>query len=121
MVYKISCTSCNHVIEESDSDKEVPNYIGLTRSSIHARMLAHLDGQKRKRTNNPLHRHDVSNHEGIPQRYKCVPIASEKKIVRLYCNEALQIEQQDRQQSMNDRMECGRGELVRITATRVNS
>ena len=30
------------MIEETVSEKELPNYIGLTRSSIHARMLLEL-------------------------------------------------------------------------------
>ena len=46
-------------------------------------------------------------------------VAPEKKIVRLHCNEALNIEKQDPSFSMNDRMEGGRGGLVRISATRV--
>ena len=119
MIYRISCISCNQMIAESDSEKEPPNYIGLTRTSIHATMMSHLDGQKRMRANNPLYRHDISCHNGITQKYVCIPVASERKIVRLNCNEALHIEKQDRAQSMNDRMECGRGGLVRITATRV--
>ena len=68
---------------------------------------------------NPLHRHDVAEHNGQQQAYKCIPVASEKKIVRLHINEALHIENQDRTASLNDKMECGRGGLGRITATRV--
>ena len=84
-------------------------------------MSDHLDGQKRKSNSNPLYRHDTAQHGGYPQQYTCVPIASEKKIVRLNINEALHIERQDRVTSINDKMECGRGGLIRISATRVNN
>ena len=95
--------------------------IGLTRSSIHARMLDHLKGQKSKSMGNPLYRHDLQVHDGIAQQYVCTPIVSEKKIVRLHVNEALHIEKQNREASLNDKMECGRGGIVRITATRVTN
>ena len=121
MIYKISCKSCDKVIEESNSNSESPNYIGLTRASLHARMSSHLDGQRRSLSGNPLHRHDLENHNGQKQVYICKPVASEKKIVRLYMNEALRIEKQDRSASINDKMECGRGGLVRISATRVTN
>ena len=42
MIYKITCTSCDSVIEDSNDSKESPNYIGLTRSSLHARMSSSL-------------------------------------------------------------------------------
>ena len=84
-------------------------------------MQGDLDGQKAKSIGNPLHRHDHDHHNGHKQVYSCKPVASEKKIVRLYMNEALRIEKQDRSASMNDKMECGRGGLVRISATRVTN
>ena len=117
MIYKISCKTCNEII----SDKESPNYIGMTRSSLHARMKSHIEGQNRQMSGNPLHRHDVESHGGVKQIYTCKAIASERKIVRLCMNEALHIERQDRSASINDKMECGRGGLVRISATRVTS
>ena len=103
----------------SELEKEPPTYIGLTRSTIHARMLDHLKGQRMRSSGNPLHRHDLKAHNGQQQQYVCIPIASEKKIVRLNINEALHIEKQQREASLNDKMECGRGGIVRITATRV--
>ena len=68
---------------------------------------------------NPLHCYDVTNHNGQQQAYTRIPIASEKKIVRLNINEALHIEKQDRTTCLNNKMEYRRGGLVRITATRV--
>ena len=103
----------------SELEKEPPNYIGLTWSTIHARMLDDLKGQKMRSSGNPLHRHDLKSHNGQQQQYVCIPIASEKKIVRLNVNEAHHIEKQNREASLNDKMECGRGGLVGITATRV--
>ena len=121
-IYKITCIQCNLIIvNSSDAEKESPNYIGLTRSSIHARMLDHLKGQKSKSMGNPLYRHDLQVHDGITQQYVCTPVVSEKKIVRLHVNEALHIEKQNREASLNDKMECGRGGIVRITATRVTN
>ena len=119
-VYRISCVSCNSEIND-EPETESPNYVGKTRSSLHARMSDHIDGQRRKASGIPLHRHDSTHHEGQPQIYTCIPVASERKIVRLNINEALHIEKQNRMASINDKMECGRGGLIRISATRVTS
>ena len=83
-------------------------------------MLSHLDGQRRKKGNNPLYRHDRDIHNGVPQSYVTSIEASEKKIVKLHCNEALRIERQDPVFRMNERNEGGRGGIVRITASRVS-
>ena len=101
MIYQISCKTCNEII----SDKESPNYIGMTRSSLHARMKSHLEGQRRHMSGNPLHRHDVDSHNGVKQIYTCKSVASERKIVRLCMNEALRIEKQDRSASINDKID----------------
>ena len=79
------------MIDNNIMNRESPNYIGLTRSSIHARMNAHLEGQRRHMSSNPLYRHDVHCHDGVKQVYTWKPIAAKKKIVRLYMNKALQI------------------------------
>ena len=42
----------------------------MTMTSVHCRMVDHLAGQKAKRECNPLHRHDLNDHGGNPQRYK---------------------------------------------------
>ena len=103
----------------SDDESESHNYIGLTRASVHSRMQSHLSGQRRKKSNNPLFRHDRDHHGSIPQKYRTQIIATESKIVRLNINEALRIEKQNPQYRINDRMEGGRGGIVRISATRV--
>ena len=71
--------------------------------------------------NNPLYRHDRDHHSGVPQKYQTMIVAVESKIVKLHCNEALRIEKQNPEFKINDRMEGGRGGVVRITATRVTS
>ena len=106
-------------LSEKYKEKELPNYNGLIRTSIHARILDHLKGQKRQYTGNLLHGYNVSERNGHHQQYICIPIASEMKIIRLNVNEELHIEKQDRTASLNNKMECRRGGLVRITATRV--
>ena len=44
-VYKITCIECNSVIDDTMPDKDSPNYVGKTRTSIPARMSDHLDRQ----------------------------------------------------------------------------
>ena len=44
-------------------------YVGMTRNSVHARMLDHLKGQKSKLSSNPLFRHDRDIHSGDSQSY----------------------------------------------------
>ena len=115
VVYKITCRTCLEIIITEDTH----NYIGLTRTTVHQRMLGHLRSQAKRQSHSPLHRHDTEHHGGNPQLYSTSIVASEKKIIRLYCNEALQIEKQDNKYSMNERNEGGRGGVVIISATRV--
>ena len=51
VIYKIECRTC---IDIAEDPSKTYNYIGLTRSSLHSRMLSHLDGQRRKKGNNSL-------------------------------------------------------------------
>ena len=73
-VYKIQCEACNEVIDgdKTVSKKEAesikPTYVGCTRTSLHNRMMSHLKSQRSKQLSNPLHRHDLSHHEGIVQK-----------------------------------------------------
>ena len=98
-----------------------PSYIGLTRTTVHNRMNAHLQSRKNKNNSSPMWRHDREAHEGNPQEYSCLVVGHEKKIVRLYNREALEIESLTGEQKLNDREECGRGGIVRITAHRHTS
>ena len=83
-------------------------------------MMSHLDGQRLRKSNNPLWRHDRDQHNGIPQNYVTTIEASERKIVKLHCNEALRIERQDPTLRLNERQEGGRGGNVPISASRVS-
>ena len=44
IIYKINCVECNKQISDSETD----HYIGMTRTTVHARMLGHLKDQKSK-------------------------------------------------------------------------
>ena len=115
-MYRIECET---YISTSQNPRNVYNYIGMTRSSLHSRMLDHLKGQKGKKNTSPLYRHDRDCHNGEPQKYVTTVDASEKKILKLHCNEALRIEKQDPALRINERQEGGRGLIVRIAASRV--
>ena len=110
--------------EEKDCNKDPGgqlryNYIGMTSTSVHARMLGHLDGQKAKSSSNPLHRHDMEVHSGDPQVYSTRIIRKERTLLPLSLTEALYIEKQSPGTSLNGREEGGRGSIVRLQATRV--
>ena len=90
----------------------------MTRTSAHWRAHNHLQGQKSKSGNNPLHRHDVSDHNGEVQKYVMRILRTEKNLLPLAVSEGLYIEKQAPGSSFNDRNEYGRGALVRLTASR---
>ena len=90
----------------------------MTMTSAHCRMVDHLGGQRAKRENNPLDRHDREKHEGEPQNYITRLVGSEQRILPLTILEALYIEAQVPGTTMNDRNEYGRGQIVRISASR---
>ena len=75
----------------ADNDSKVHNYNGMTRTSLHNRMQGRLTGRRRKSRNNPLYRHDTDVHSGELQNYFASIVATDSKIVQLYCNEALRI------------------------------
>ena len=78
VVYEITCNSCMEPINTApdiDERSRDPGnqgryqYVGMTRNSVHARMLDHLKGQKSKLSSNPLFRHDRDIHSGDSQSY----------------------------------------------------
>ena len=101
-------------------ESDTHNYVGLTRTTVHNRMEQHIKAQQQKLSSSAMYRHDCDVHNGVAQSYSTKIIAKEKRIVRLYCSEALHIERQDRQLSINVKMEGGRTNsgVVRIRATR---
>ena len=108
--YRIECIACNNDIEI-----ESKLYIGMTRTTLHNRMLSHLKTQQSKCNKSPLYRHDRDSHNGQKQKYVMYKIGSEKKIVRLACLEALEIEKQPSNLLLNERNERGRGGVVRFS------
>ena len=128
LIYNIKCSACYMTLltegldngrNNCDIEYDTPTYTGLTRNSIHARMVKHLELRNTGATSSPLHRHDRDHHKGVKQVYVADVVAKERKILRLYTLEALLIEKSNPTSSMNDRMEGGRGGIVRIRATRV--
>ena len=71
------------------------------RSSLHKRMLAHLKDQNAMSNKSPLFRLDMKCHGGVTQTYHRTILATEAKIVRLNCNEALRIKKQNPQFILN--------------------
>ena len=125
-LYEITCDNCQLPVDLSQDVRVIrepggqprPNYIGMTTTSLHNRMIGHINGQKYKNTSNPLYRHDRDGHNGTQQSYTTRLIAKEQKVLPLAVLEALYIEAQIPGSSLNDRNERGRGGLIRIHATR---
>ena len=115
VIYNIQCNTCNEQIEDYEE-----KYVGMTRTSVHNRMLSHLKDQKNKKMSSPMYRHDTCKHNGIPQKYSTTIVAAEKKIVKLSCLEGIMIEKVPDSLLLNERNEKGRGGIVRISATRVS-
>ena len=126
-IYEITCDDCKEPINldiEVDLRSRDPgqqnriNYIGMTRTSVHCRMLGHLKGQKAKSSANPLWRHDEKVHNGIFQKYTTRIMCKERNLLPLTIKEGLYIEKQIPNTTLNDRNEFGRGALIRLTAER---
>ena len=81
-------------------------------------MKDHLRGQKSRRENNPLNRHDRDKHQGVPQSYKMRVLGKEQRILPLSVLEGLYIDSQKPGTSLNEKNERGRGGLIRLVATR---
>ena len=123
-VYGIYCTK--YKMDLDPGLKENPtipggilssHYIGMTPTSIHARMLSHLQSHKNKSSNSVMHRHDVTEHNGEIQSYTAYCITTERKLLQLCLREAFLIEGKC-PSLINNRMEQGRGSLIRLTASR---
>ena len=90
----------------------------MTATSAHNRMLSHIQCHKSKSNSSIMHRHDVSDHNGEIQTYVMDHISTERRLLTLCMREALLIEGQDPKLSINDKMELGRGSIIRLAATR---
>ena len=126
-VYEITCNLCKEPVHQGGSqvqDSKDPgaqhryNYIGMTSTSVHCRMLGHLEGQRARSNSNPLHRHDKEVHQSEPQTYTTRIIRKERTLLPLSLTEALYIEKQSPGTSLNSKDEGGRGSIVRLRAIR---
>ena len=124
-IYCIMCLECK---AELDPDvNEDPNkiggiksshYLGMTNVSVHNRIRTHRVGHEREDNKNTLRKHDLEKHNGIRQEYKVVIVQKERSLLHLVMREALMIEGQSDEFSMNDKNEQGRGGIVRLHAAR---
>ena len=122
-LYVITCKTCEALVEntERDNPKEpggvkTPNYIGMTAGSLHARHKDHRDGHTARSKKNILVKHEMENHNGIPQEYSAKHIGREKGLLHLALKDAIMIESQVMGTSMNDRKEKGRSTgLIRVS------
>ena len=123
-IYEITCNACKEPINDQTNTRETrdpggqnrQHYIGMTMSSVHARMKDHLKDQKSKLKKSPMFRHDSEAHQGVPQMYTTRILARELSCFPLALTEGLYIESQVYGTSLNERNEQGRGALVRIRA-----
>ena len=65
-----------------------------------------------------MHRHDVLEHNWEVKEYTMDCVTTERRLLQLCMREALLIEGQDPKLSINNKMEQGRGSLIRISASR---
>ena len=91
----------------------------MTAGSLHARMNAHLTTQAAGDLGGPMARHDNEVHGGFPQMYQVCVVDRGRRLLMLATTEAMWIEKQHKEVSMNLRQEGGRGGIVRLTASRV--
>ena len=125
VIYIIRCMKCKEKLDLLvKEDPAVPSgvmsshYFGITATSIHNRMLSHLSDHRSKNKQSIMTRHDLDCHGGEVQRYMMDIVTSERHLLLLKMREALLIEGQDPGLSINDRMEQGRGAIIRLAATR---
>ena len=82
-----------------------PNYVGMTMSSVHARMKDHIKDQRSKIKKSPMYRHDVYVYQGIPQSYTTRILNRERLCFLLALTEGLYIERQKPGAILNNRNE----------------
>ena len=102
-IYEIMCSSCKLPVKQSElpvRETNLPggqsrfNYVGMTSTSLHCRMIAHRDGQRRKYQTNALYRHDREEHGGEMQKYSARILTRERTLLPLNIVEGLYIEKQ---------------------------
>ena len=75
VIYEITCNLCQQSVSNESKRSREPgkhegeNYIGMTMTSSHCRMVSHLSGQRTKSIKNPLWRYDKDAYDGQHQQY----------------------------------------------------
>ena len=93
------------------------HYIGMTPTSLHNRTLAHRSGHRRKDKGNALYQHDTEKHNSETQAYTARVISKAKDLLPLVMREAVLIEGQIKEVTINGKNEKGRA-LIRMVAAR---
>ena len=100
-IYEICCKACQDPVYQDQAQTKVTrepggqnrvNYVGMTSTSVHARMISHLKNQKAKLQSSPMWRHDMESHGGEHQEYETRILTREKTILSLAITEGLYIE-----------------------------
>ena len=127
-IYEICCKSCKDPVHQDQALGKITrdpggqdrvNYVGMTATSVHARMVSHLNDQRSKLQKSPMWRHDRDQHGGEHQEYETRILNREKTLLSLAITEGLYIEAQLPETSLNEKNEKGRGGIIRLTCERV--
>ena len=127
-IYEICCKSCKDPVHQDQAlgkttkdpgGQDRRNYIGMTNTSVHARMMSHLKDQKSRLQKSPMWRHDRDHHGGEHQEYETRILTREKTLLSLAITEGLYIEGQLPETSLNEKNEKGRGGIIRLTCERI--
>ena len=90
IIYEITCNACQVNVGERErcsrdpGGQEGKNYIGMTMTSSHCRMVSHLNGQRAKSSKSPLWRHDRDSHEGLHQHYTARVMDRDRSLTSKY-------------------------------------
>ena len=97
--YIINCSKCKiELIPMAEENPTVPggimssHYIGMTVTSIHNRMLSHLQSHRSKSRKSVMYRHDMDEHNSEVQIYTTDYITTAKRFLRLCMRKELFIE-----------------------------
>ena len=124
-VYIITCNGCLETVTNGPVSRVMPrpteaggegrpNYIGMSGTSLHARAKSHMMAVAANNMSNALARHVTMKHNGIIQAFNMKVCSSHRTVMSHYKTEAIYIEHQIDGTSLNDRLEGGRGGLVRM-------
>ena len=125
VTYIVTCNGCLDNVSFGPPLENVPslieaggenrlNYIGMTGTSMHARVKAHNAAIYAHNMSNALYKHVHYAHNGTSPGFTMKMCSSHVNVINRYKTEAVYIENQIDRTSLNDRLEGGRGGFVRI-------